>query len=469
MRFTDLQLIEPLLRAVAEEGYTDPTPIQAQAIPHVLAGKDLLGLAQTGTGKTAAFALPILQRLSLAHGKQTGHRPIRVLVVTPTRELASQIGESFATYGRHLGFRHSVVFGGVGQRPQEDALRRGIDVLIATPGRFLDLHGQGFIKLDRLEVFVLDEADRMLDMGFLPDVRRVIATLPKVRQTLFFSATMPPEARALADALLHHPAKVSVVPQATTADKIEQSLFHVEKQGKTPLLVALLKEDPAMTRVLVFTRTKHGANKVAQGLERAGIGADAIHGNKSQTARERALADFKAGRVRVLVATDIAARGIDVEQISHVVNYDLPNVPESYVHRIGRTARAGASGIAIAFCSGEERTLLADIQKLIRQQVPVRPTPPLPQGAGRAPEHARGPRSAPSHGHSRPSHGSRPSHERKPSTPHAPRERFAPPPPATGGGEEPAWMRYSYRSSSAPTAPRKPSGGGGRGRRRRGR
>ncbi len=395
MRFADLHLIEPLLRAVSEEGYVQATPIQAQAIPHVLAGRDLLGLAQTGTGKTAAFALPILQRLTAK--KPEGKRPIRCLVVTPTRELASQIGESFATYGRHLGFRHTVIFGGVGQRPQEEALRRGIDVLVATPGRFLDLHQQRFIRLEHLEVFVLDEADRMLDMGFLPDVKRVIATLPKQKQTLFFSATMPPDAQRLADVLLHQPAKVSVVPPATTAEKVEQGVYFVEKGDKRELLAKILSE-PAVTRALVFTRTKHGANKVADQLGRAGIHAEAIHGNKSQGARERALEGFKTGRVRVLVATDIAARGIDVEEISHVVNFDLPNIPETYVHRIGRTARAGASGVALSLCDREERAYLHDIERLTRLKIPVIPTPPL-QGLPRE-AHERG--HEPRHGGRRP-------------------------------------------------------------------
>jgi ATP-dependent RNA helicase RhlE len=369
VRFEDLQLIPPLLDAVRAEGYQQPTPIQQQAIPHVLAGRDLLGLAQTGTGKTAAFALPILQRLANAP-RPGADRPIRVLVLTPTRELAAQIGESFATYGKHLPFRHTVIFGGVGQNAQERALRSGIDILVATPGRLLDLIGQRHVHLHRLEIFVLDEADRMLDMGFIHDVRRVIGHLPPKRQTLFFSATMPDEAQKLADILLRDPQTVAVTPVASTVDKVAQSVYFVEKNDKRALLVHLLK-DPSVRRALVFSRTKHGANRVAEQLERAGIGAMAIHGNKSQNARERALAGFKSGSTRVLVATDIAARGIDIDEISHVFNFDLPNVPETYVHRIGRTARAGAEGVAVSFCDGEERAFLADIERLIRIRVPV--------------------------------------------------------------------------------------------------
>ncbi len=383
MRFEDLQLIEPLARAVRGEGYEKPTPIQAQAIPHVLAGRDLLGLAQTGTGKTAAFALPVLQRLAQKGARPSGDRPIRVLVLTPTRELASQIGDSFAAYGKHLGYRHAVIFGGVSQHGQEKVLRQGIDILVATPGRLLDLISQRLVHLQRLEIFVLDEADRMLDMGFIHDVKRVIALLPRQRQTLFFSATMPPEAQKLADLLLRDPATVAVAPVSQTADNIAQSVYFVEKNDKRALLVSLL-QDREMTRALVFTRTKHGANRVVEHLIRAGIGAAAIHGNKSQGARERALAGFKAGQTRVLIATDIAARGIDIDDISHVVNFDVPNIPETYVHRIGRTARAGASGIALSFCDMEERAYLRDIEKLIRHPVPVVTEHPF-RSAGRAP------------------------------------------------------------------------------------
>ncbi len=368
--FTDLNLDPRLLRAVAAEGYTTPTPIQVQAIPDVLAGRDLLGVAQTGTGKTAAFALPLLQRLD-AKKPASGHRPIRCLVLTPTRELAAQIGDSFASYGRNMGMFHTVIFGGVGQSSQEQALRRGVDILVATPGRLLDLMGQGFVKFGSLEAFVLDEADRMLDMGFIHDVRKVIAAIPKVRQTLFFSATMPPDIVALSQQILTDPVKVSVTPQATTAEKVEQRIYFVEHAEKRQLLLHLLQTDKSITRVLVFTRTKHGANRVAEILAKAHVGAAAIHGNKSQNARERALQNFKDGVVRVLVATDIAARGIDIESISHVINFELPNVPEQYVHRIGRTARAGATGIAVSFCDREEREFLVDIERLTKQRVPV--------------------------------------------------------------------------------------------------
>ena len=376
MQFQDLKLIEPLLRAVRAEGYDEPTPIQAQAIPHVLAGKDLIGCAQTGTGKTAAFALPILQRLA-ADGSNRSRGTIRALILSPTRELASQIGDSFATYGRHTGFKHIVIYGGVGQQPQVQAIRRGADILVATPGRLLDLMNQGVIRLNTIEVFVLDEADRMLDMGFIHDVRRVIKALPTRRQTLLFSATMPQDIQDLADQILINPVCVEVTPQATTVEKIAQSVFFVDKKNKRALLEHLL-DDRDIRRVLVFTRTKHGANKLVQQLDRSHIQAEAIHGNKSQTARERALANFKSGRTRVLVATDIAARGIDVEDVTHVINYDLPNEPESYVHRIGRTARAGASGIAYSFCDAEERKYLRDIEKLIRLRVPPVTEHPYP-------------------------------------------------------------------------------------------
>jgi ATP-dependent RNA helicase RhlE len=367
--FAELALTAPILRALDAEGYSTPTPIQDQAIPHVLAGRDLLGVAQTGTGKTAAFALPILQRLSLAKVK-AGPRTTCALVLTPTRELAIQINDSFRAYGRHLGLRHAVIFGGVGQTPQVEALGRGIEILVATPGRLLDLMNQGYVKFDRLSVFVLDEADRMLDMGFIHDVRKVIAALPKQRQTLFFSATMPPDIVRLADSILSDPAKVEVTPPATTVERIEQRVYFVDAASKRALLAEVLK-DPTLARVIVFTRTKHGANRVAEHLEKVGIGAAAIHGNKSQTARQRALEDFRAGRTRVLVATDIAARGIDIDGITHVINFELPNVPESYVHRIGRTARAGADGIALSFCDAEERAYLRDIEKLIRHRLTV--------------------------------------------------------------------------------------------------
>jgi ATP-dependent RNA helicase RhlE len=367
--FTDLGLVKPLLKALAEENYTVPTPIQAQAIPFVLAGRDLLGIAQTGTGKTAAFALPILQRLA-ADPKPAPRRGARVLVLAPTRELASQIGESFRTYGRHMGLTVAVVFGGVKYGAQVKALAGGIDVLVATPGRLIDHIQEKVANLGAVEIFVLDEADQMLDLGFLPPIRKIVATLPKQRQNLFFSATMPTEIGKLAAELLTDPAKVSVAPQATTVARIQQSVLFVETDRKRHLLADLLS-DAKMARTLVFTRTKRGADRVAKYLEQSGIAADAIHGDKSQGQRERALAAFKAGKVRALIATDIAARGIDVDAVTHVVNFDLPNVPESYVHRIGRTARAGADGSAISLVSNDERSLLKDIEKVTRQSIPA--------------------------------------------------------------------------------------------------
>jgi ATP-dependent RNA helicase RhlE len=366
VQFSELGLEAPLLRAITDAGYETPTPIQRAAIPPALEGRDVLGCAQTGTGKTAAFALPILQLLDARAGDQP---KLRALVLTPTRELAAQIGDSFETYGKELDLYHTVVFGGVSDKPQIAEMRRGVDALVATPGRLLDLMQQRVIRLDDLEIFVLDEADRMLDMGFLPDVRRVISALPKKRQTLFFSATMPPDIRELANALLVDPVSVAVAPVSSTADRIEERVYFVDKGNKTRLLADLLRA-PEMEHTLVFTRTKHGANRVVEKLEKAGLRAAAIHGNKSQGARERALGAFKRGDLRLLVATDIAARGIDVEGISHVVNFDLPNVPETYVHRIGRTARAGASGIALSFCDDEERAYLVDIERLIGRHIP---------------------------------------------------------------------------------------------------
>ncbi|HEU4726770.1 MAG TPA: DEAD/DEAH box helicase [Kofleriaceae bacterium] len=402
MLFSELGLLPALERAVAEQGYVVPTPIQVQAIPHVLAGRDLLGLAQTGTGKTAAFALPILQRLT-ATPPSGRHRPIRCLVLTPTRELAAQIQDSFATYGKHLALRSFVIFGGVGMDAQRQALRAGMDILVATPGRLLDLSGQGLLDLAHLEVFVLDEADRMLDMGFIHDVRKVIRLLPRHRQTLFFSATMPREAQELADQLLKNPVTVAVVPPATTAERVDQEAFFVEKADKRALLVDVLR-DTGMRRVLVFSRTKHGANRIAEHLAKAGIGAEAIHGNKSQNARERALAGFKAGKTRVLVATDIAARGIDIDNITHVVNFDVPEVPETYVHRIGRTARAGASGMALTFCDVDERPDFHAIEKLTRQEIPIVEGHPyesrIPFAASSRPA-APAPRAPQSHSHGR--------------------------------------------------------------------
>ncbi|TGE24158.1 DEAD/DEAH box helicase [Hymenobacter aquaticus] len=372
MTFDELNLIPPILRALHEEGYTTPTPIQQQAIPHVLDGRDLLGVAQTGTGKTAAFTVPILQILTqTAKLENHSHSRIRCMVLTPTRELAIQIGESFAAYGRHLPLRHTVIFGGVGQLPQTNALKRGVEVLIATPGRLLDLMNQGFVDLRHIEVFVLDEADRMLDMGFINDIKRILPKLPASRQTLFFSATMPGAIQELAGSILKpNPVKVAVTPVSSTADTITQSVYMVQKNDKPELLEHILK-DKSIKRVLVFTRTKHGADKVVKTLAKANIPAEAIHGNKSQNHRQRALSNFKAGSTRVLVATDIAARGIDVDELTHVINYEIPNEPETYVHRIGRTGRAGADGVALSFCDEEERAYLQDIQKLIRRQIPV--------------------------------------------------------------------------------------------------
>ncbi len=377
MSFEKLNLIEPILRALKHEGYTTPTPIQAQSIPILLQGKDLLGCAQTGTGKTAAFAIPILQLLHEKNIHETGQKTIKALIMTPTRELAIQIDESFAAYGKHTNLKHAVIFGGVSQLAQTDKLRRGVDILVATPGRLLDLMAQGFISLKHLQIFVLDEADRMLDMGFIHDVKKVIAKLPTKRQTLFFSATMPPEIVKLADTILHHPAKVEVTPVSSTAETVSQALYYTDKNSKRALLIHVLK-DIEMVRALVFTRTKHGADKVVKDLHKAGISAEAIHGNKSQNARQRALSNFKGSKTRVLVATDIAARGIDVEELSHVINYEIPNIPETYVHRIGRTGRAGASGKALSFCDAEEKAYIKDIQKLISRQIPVIEEHPFP-------------------------------------------------------------------------------------------
>ena len=370
MTFEELNLSAPLLRAVQEAGYETPSPIQAAAIPPVLAGRDLMGCAQTGTGKTAAFALPMLDRLTANAPRRKG--AIRALILTPTRELALQIGESFEAYGKYLKLRSTVIFGGVGQAPQVEALKKGVDILIACPGRLNDLIGQGFIDLSDLEIFVLDEADRMLDMGFVHDVKKVIAKLPKERQNLMFSATMPAEIEQLAAGILRKPAFVKVDPVSSTVDRIQQSLYHVEKGNKKFLLPWLIKNlQPPVVNALVFSRTKHGADKIAKDLTKQGIPAAAIHGNKSQTARVTALEDFKAGKTKVLVATDIAARGIDISELSHVFNYDLPEVPETYVHRIGRTARAGADGTAVSFCAPEEQEYLAGIEKLNRRKIPV--------------------------------------------------------------------------------------------------
>jgi ATP-dependent RNA helicase RhlE len=377
MLFENLDLIEPILKALKTEGYEKPTPIQEQAIPIILQRKDLLGCAQTGTGKTAAFAIPIIQILHDTHNPAKGKRQIKALIVTPTRELAIQIGESFGAYGRYAGLKHTVIFGGVGERPQTDALRQGIDILIATPGRLLDLMNQGYVHLQNLGLFVLDEADRMLDMGFIHDVKRIIAELPKERQSLFFSATMPADIVKLSQTILKNPVKVEVTPQITTAEKVEQQMYMVNYADKRSLLLHLLRNQEIVS-ALVFTRTKHGADKVVQFLQKNGHQAQAIHGNKSQNARQKALSDFKGGRIRVLVATDIAARGIDVDDLSHVINYEIPNIPETYVHRIGRTGRAGQSGIALSFCDNTEITFLRDIQRLISQTIPVVEDHPYP-------------------------------------------------------------------------------------------
>lgn len=381
MSFEKLNLIEPIARALKTEGYTKPTPIQDQAIPILLERGDLLGCAQTGTGKTAAFAIPILQLLHNDELYVKGPQGIKALILTPTRELAIQIGESFAAYGRHLRIKHTVIFGGVSQQAQTNALRSGVDILIATPGRLLDLMNQRYVKLDHIKMLVLDEADRMLDMGFIHDVKKIIAKVPAKRQTIFFSATMPQEISMLANTILTNPKRVEVTPVASTANTIQQAVYFVEKGNKRKLLHHLL-QDRAINTALVFTRTKHGADRVAKDLNQAGIKAEAIHGNKSQAARQRALSNFKAQTTRVLVATDIAARGIDIDELSHVMNFELPNVPETYVHRIGRTGRAGASGISISFCDEEEKDYLKDIQKLIGKTIPVVTDHPYPMTAG---------------------------------------------------------------------------------------
>jgi ATP-dependent RNA helicase RhlE len=370
LSFNKLQLIEPVLKALNNEGYTKPTPVQEQSIPVILQQKDLLGCAQTGTGKTAAFAIPLLQLMHQQQNPADNRRTIKTLVLTPTRELAIQIGESFKAYGKYLDMKSLVIFGGVSQFQQVNTLRRGVDILIATPGRLLDLLNQRHLSLQDIKFLVLDEADRMLDMGFVQDVKKIISKLPSQRQTLFFSATMPPEILQLANTLLKQPVKVEVTPPATTADLVQQVLYYVEKHNKRSLLIHLLKDDSIKT-MLVFARTKHGADRIAKDLNRTGIRAEAIHGDKSQGSRQSALQNFKTRRTRILVATDIAARGIDIDDMTHVLNYELPNIPETYVHRIGRTGRAGAGGIAISFCGYEEKLFLKDIQKLISKTIPV--------------------------------------------------------------------------------------------------
>jgi ATP-dependent RNA helicase RhlE len=376
MLFTQLRLIEPILKAVESEGYTSPTPIQEKAIPNILKLKDLLGCAQTGTGKTAAFAIPMLQILHMRHLK-TNKKAIKALVLTPTRELAIQIQESFAAYGKNLPVKNTVIFGGVGQQPQVDALRKGVDILVATPGRLLDLINQRHVSLSDIEIFVLDEADRMLDMGFINDVRKVVSKLPQNRQTLFFSATMPAEIQKLANTILKDPVMVEVTPVSSTAETINQSIYFVDKPDKRNLFKHLI-EELNIDHTLVFTRTKHGADRIARDLAKDGIKAAAIHGDKSQGARQRALSEFKDRKLRVLVATDIAARGIDIDDLTYVFNFDLPNIPETYVHRIGRTGRAGANGNAISFVDGEENEYLVDIQKLINRTIPIVDNHPYP-------------------------------------------------------------------------------------------
>jgi len=373
--FLGLELAPPLLRAISDEGYTTPSPIQEKSIPALLKGKDLLGVAQTGTGKTAAFALPLLHRIA-ANGNKSLPRKPRALILAPTRELAGQINDSLKAYGRNLPLRSSAVFGGASIRPQIKLLAKGVHIIVATPGRLLDLMNQGHIQLDAVEIFILDEADRMLDMGFIPDVKKITAALPQLRQTVMFSATMPKSIQGLADGLLKEPVRVEVSPGATTAEKVEQKVLFVAKEKKRALITELMT-DENIERVLVFTRTKHGADRVARHLEQSGIKSAAIHGNKSQNARQRALDSFRSGKIRALVATDIAARGIDVDGVTHVINFDLPNEPESYVHRIGRTARAGEKGIALSFCDHEERGCLRDIEKVISQTVPVKEDHPF--------------------------------------------------------------------------------------------
>jgi ATP-dependent RNA helicase RhlE len=419
--FSGLGLAAPIARALAEENYTTPTPIQSQAIPPVMSGRDLVGIAQTGTGKTAAFALPILNHLAVNRTGLT-KKSARILVLSPTRELSGQITDSFKTYGRHLRLSTTLAIGGVNIGRQIKALSNGVDILVATPGRVLDLVNSKAIRLDRIEVFVLDEADRMLDMGFIGDIRKIAKMLPEKRQTLFFSATMPNEIEHLVSQFLKEPVRVAVTPVAKTADKVEQRVILIEKNGKTGLLVELLKAEP-IDRALVFTRTKHGADKVVKSLQNAGVSSDAIHGNKSQNQRERALGMFRAGKVRVLVATDIAARGIDVDGVSHVINFDMPNIPESYVHRIGRTARAGAEGIAISFVANDERAFLRDIERLTKISIPVtdrRLNPSIGEPKGNNKGENRGGRNGQPQGRKRhrrgnnPHRGERPRNDQRP-------------------------------------------------------
>ena len=377
MLFENLNIIEPILKALKEEGYTKPTPIQEKSIPHLIKGKDMLGCAQTGTGKTASFAIPVLQNIVLNEGIEKGPKQIKALILAPTRELAIQIEESFKAYGKHLNIKNLVIFGGVPQNPQTRALKQGVDVLIATPGRLIDLVNQKFIDLQNVKYFVLDEADRMLDMGMINDVKKIISKLPKVRQNMLFSATMPNEVSNLVNSILKDPVKVEVAPVSSTVDRITQEVYFISKKNKKSLLIDILK-DKSITSVLVFSRTKRGANVITKELVNVGIESQAIHGDKSQNQRQLALKNFKEGKIRVLVATDIAARGIDVDELSHVINFDLPEVPETYVHRIGRTGRAGNDGASISFCSEEEKDLLKYIEKLIGKKVPVIEGHPYP-------------------------------------------------------------------------------------------
>lgn len=408
MNFQDLGLFEPILRAVVAEGYDTPTPIQVQAIPQVLAGHDLLGCAQTGTGKTAAFALPILHRLQHSNAAPGARvRPIRALVLSPTRELASQIAESFSAYGRNTKLRNVVIYGGVGQNRQVAAIRSGTDILVATPGRLLDLMQQGHIDLSTIEILVLDEADRMLDMGFINDIRKIVAKVPTERQTLFFSATMPSDIRKLADSMLKNPVFVQVARESAAAENVEQTVYHLKRRNK-PLLLCHLLSSTSFTRSLVFTRTRRGADKVVRGLDAAGVRCEAIHSNKSQNARLRAIDNFKTGRTRVLVATDIAARGLDIDNVSHVVNYDMPDTAETYVHRIGRTARAGASGIAISFCDSDERAQLNSIEKLICKTLTVIREQPEYPAFVESQDNSDRPRSSPIHRPQRPKPAAQP-------------------------------------------------------------
>jgi ATP-dependent RNA helicase RhlE len=447
--FQSLGTAEPILRALAEQNYTTPTPIQAKAIPILLAGRDLLGIAQTGTGKTAAFAIPLLQKLSIGHVPPQA-RQAKALILAPTRELAVQIEEALRTYGRFLNLKMTVILGGVNQSSQVRAMARGVDILVATPGRLLDLVQQKHVRLDEVKTFIVDEADRMLDMGFIRDVRKLVALLPRERQSMLFSATMPEDIARLVHEMMHNPERIEVTPQGKTVDRVVQKLYFVPMPQKRQLLGELLK-DVAMNRVIVFTRTKHGANRVAEYLTRIGVVADAIHGNKSQNARQRALDMFRTGKVRVLVATDIAARGIDIDDISHVINFELPHEPESYVHRIGRTARAGGEGIAISFCDASERNLVRDIERLIRMKIEA-VAHSLPELTEEQRKQQDEPRRSHGHGHNhrglakpavKAGHGQHGTAHREvgePHNPHAPKKR---------NGSRPHWKRGKDRKREA--------------------